>query len=389
MRLQWIAWRLILEIMRDRRTLAMFFLVPVVVMTLIYYALQGDEKANLALVTRGVARLWEYPLRSALQQEEHLRLVDLDLADEEAGFETVQAAIDKALSEGKVQGVLYLDAQLLEQRFAGERGQLNLYLEGSRPTATADILSGVAAAMDDLAEQLPVVVDPSCSAPCADSVNNKALEIKRHYRYGNEDYRMVDYFLPSFPPLLVFFFTFIITIITFQRERVRGTLARLLIAPFSFAQVVLGYLLGFFGFFGLQSAIVLGYVLLLMHIPLTGWQVVELELLTLLLMSVALVMGLFASFLAKNEFQAIQFIPLVILPQIFLSDMIWRIETFPVVFRYIAYSMPLTYANKVARDLVLKGIPLWADWPELLALLGFLLLFLFGMLLFVRQRRAF
>jgi len=100
-------------------------------------------------------------------------------------------------------------------------------------------------------------------------------------------------------------------------------------------------------------------------------------------------MGLFASFLAKNEFQAIQFIPLVILPQIFLSDMIWRIETFPVVFRYIAYSMPLTYANKVARDLVLKGIPLWADWPELLALLGFLLLFLFGMLLFVRQRRAF
>ncbi|MDT8448357.1 MAG: ABC transporter permease [bacterium] len=388
MKLQWIAWRLVLEIRRDRRTLAMFFLVPLVVMTLIYYALQGDEQADLAVVTRGVARLWDYPIRSTLGQEDNLRLVDLDLDDQENDPLVIEAAIRAALVQGKVQGVLYLNTSLLEERFSGGRGQLHLYLEGSRPTASADILSGIASAMDDLAEQLPVVVDETCSAECAASVNSKALELKKHFLYGNEDYRTIDYFLPAFPPLLVFFFTFIITIITFQRERARGTLARLLIAPFSFAQVVWGYVLGFFVFFSVQSAIVLAYVLVLLEIPVTLSQVVQLGLLTLLLMTVALMMGLFASFLAKNEFQAIQFIPLAILPQIFLSDMIWRIETFPVVFRWIAYSFPLTYANWAARDLILKGIPLWQEGPELAALIGFMLLFLFGMMLFVKQRRA-
>ncbi|OGG96526.1 MAG: hypothetical protein A2527_01140 [Candidatus Lambdaproteobacteria bacterium RIFOXYD2_FULL_50_16] len=388
MKLQWIAWRLILEIRRDRRTLAMFFLVPLVVMTLIYYALQGDEKASLGLVTRGVARLWDYPISAVLAESEDLELVELSLPDEEADPVKIEAFIKDALAKGEVQGVLLMDARLLEERFGGERGDLHLYLEGSRPTATAAILSGVASAMDDLAEQLPIVVDNTCSAQCAESINNKALNLNKHYLYGDEDYRSIDYFLPAFPPLLVFFFTFIITIITFQRERARGTLARLIIAPFSFFQVILGYGLGFFAFFTLQSAIVLGYVLLLLRIPLTGWQITQLGFLTLLLMLVAMVMGLFCSFLAKNEFQAIQFIPLVILPQIFLSDMIWRVETFPVFFRLLAFSFPLTYANRAARGLVLKGEALWINWPDLLALVGFLGLFLLGMLLFVRSRQA-
>jgi len=388
MKLQWIAWRLILEIKRDHRTLAMFFLVPLVVMTLIYYALQGDERVQLGLVTRGVARLWDLPLTQVLAEEDNLEMVDLGIPDEETDRAVIEQAIQQALSQGVAQGVLYMDAQMLEERFAGERGRLHLYLEGSRPTATAEILSGIANAMDDLAEELPVVVDETCSAACAESVNTKALDIEKHFLYGHEDYRAIDYFLPAFPPLLVFFFTFIITIITFQRERARGTLARLLIAPFSFSQVVLGYGLGFFAFFALQSTIVLGYVLLLLRIPLSNLQIVELELLTLLLMSVAMIMGLFCSFLAKNEFQAIQFIPLVILPQIFLSDMIWRIETFPAFFRWLAYTMPLTYANGAARNLVLKGLPLLASWPDLLALLAFALAFLIGMMLFVQQRRA-
>ena len=68
--------------------------------------------------------------------------------------------------------------------------------------------------------------------------------------------------------------------------------------------------------------------------------------------------------------------------------MIWRVETFPVFFRLLAFSFPLTYANRAARGLVLKGEALWINWPDLLALVGFLGLFLLGMLLFVRSRQA-
>jgi len=57
---QWIALRIIREIVRDRRTLAFFFLVPVVVMSLIYYALLEDEQARLGILSRGAMRKFEY-----------------------------------------------------------------------------------------------------------------------------------------------------------------------------------------------------------------------------------------------------------------------------------------------------------------------------------------
>ncbi|HEA25510.1 MAG TPA: ABC transporter permease, partial [Ectothiorhodospiraceae bacterium] len=82
---------------------------------------------------------------------------------------------------------------------------------------------------------------------------------------------------------------------------------------------------------------------------------------------------LLASFYAKNEFQAVQFIPLVILPQIFLSDMIWDINNFPLFFRILSYPLPLTHANGIMRDVLLKDMSLWQSWPALLILTAYIL----------------
>ena len=107
--------------------------------------------------------------------------------------------------------------------------------------------------------------------------------------------------------------------------------------------------------------------------------------LTLLMLLLALLLGLLASFVAHNEFQAVQFIPLVILPQIFLSDMIWDINRFPLGIRWVSYILPLTYANAAMRDVLLKDAALWQVWPQLLALAGFFVLLL-GLLVFVATR---
>ena len=368
MTVRWIAWRVILEILRDRRTVAFFVLVPIIVMTLIYYAIGEEEQARLGIVTRGAARLFEYNLVLAIEEEENVEIVSLDIPDEETDPENLRRLIQQSLLGGEADGILYMDERLLVDRFDGKRGTLWIYLEGSRPTLSATVLSAISSAMDDLASSLPVVIDATCSAECANSVNNKPMELERVYQFGSEDLRMIDFFLPVLPPFFVFFFTFIISTISFQRERVRGTLERLLVAPVHFHQIVLGYIGGFFIFSTVQSLIVVSFLIALIGFPLHGLQLVGLAVLVVSLMIIALLMGLLASFLAHNEFQAIQFIPMVILPQVFLSDIIWDIRSFPVLFQWISSLLPLTHVNIAMRNVVLKNQPLLDSWPQLLAL---------------------
>ena len=384
----WIAVRLVREITRDRRTLAFFFLVPVVVMTLVYLAVAKDEVAKIGVVTRGTARLFEADLVNAIETQDNIEVVPLDIPDEETGEAKLERAILEHLHAGKVDGVIYMGERLLVERFDGKPGTLHVYVEGSRPTITALVLGAIGDAMDDLAAALPVVIDADCSAHCASSVNNKPMELKKHYLHGSEDYRAIDFFLPVFPPFFVFFFTFIVAVVQFQRERARGTLERLMVAPVSFTEVVLGYVTGFLVFATLQAAIVVSYILVLLSFPVSLAEIGSIAVVTFLMMLISLLLGLSLSFLAQNEFQAIQFIPLVLLPQIFLSDMIWDIRAFPPFIRWVSYAIPLTYANNAMRGTLIRKDALWMAWPSLLALTGFIALILLVLVAISRHPRG-
>ncbi|MDH4183904.1 MAG: ABC transporter permease [Nitrospinota bacterium] len=372
MRSIWVAARVIREISRDRRTLAFFFLAPIIIMTLVYYAIKDDQIAKIGVVTRGAARFFEMEFLNTLENDKDVRIVNLSISDEETDPQTLNRMIRKELAAGRVDGVLYMSEQMLNERFAGNEGTLHLYVEGSKPIVTSAVFGAIADAMDELAASLPVVIDSSCSSLCAESVNNKPMELKKHYLYGDDDYRTVDFFLPVLPAFFVFFFTFILSTITFQRERLRGTLERLLVAPVGFYQVIAGYVMGFFIFASLQSIIVVVYILKLIQFQFTWRQTMAFAVVILLTMLVALNLGLLASFLAHNEFQALQFIPLVILPQIFLADIIWDINGFPMFFQIISKLFPLTHANAAARDIMIRGNPLSNSWMELLILAGFI-----------------
>jgi len=385
MKMRWIALRVIQEIVRDRRTLAFFFLVPSVVMSLLYYALIEDEIARIGIVARGNMRLFELDLISTLEEEDYIEVVPLDIPDEEIDRDILVKQIKEHLVQKKAEGILYLGEQLLIDRFDGKPGTLDLYVEGSRPTLTATVLNAVASSLDDLAAAMPVVIDESCSALCANSVNSQPLDLEKHYLYGSEDYRVIDFFLPVLSPFFIFFFTFIISTITFQRERVRGTLERLLIAPVSFAQIVLGYVGGFFIFSTAQAVIILTFIISLLGFAISWSQLLSIVGVTIIMLLISLILGLLASFLAANEFQAIQFIPLVILPQVFLSDLIWNIESFPSVFQWISLLLPLTHANAAMRNVLLKNQSLWQSWPQLAGLSVFFAVFLL-LLVFAARR---
>jgi ABC-2 type transport system permease protein len=150
--------------------------------------------------------------------------------------------------------------------------------------------------------------------------------------------------------------------VAFLRERSQGTMERLLATPATRPEIILGYLGGLGLFALIQVAVILSFTIWVLKIHYLG----SLALLFLVVALLALVgvgLGILASTFARNEFQVLQFIPIAIIPQGLLCGLIWPVEEMPAYLRPLAYAMPLTYANRALRDIMLKGEGLAVIWP--------------------------
>ena len=98
-------------------------------------------------------------------------------------------------------------------------------------------------------------------------------------------------------------------------------------------------------------------------------------------------MGIFASAFARNELQAVQFVPLLLVPQVLLGGLFFPVATLPVVLKQIAYVMPLTYAGFALKGVMLKGFGLADVWPDLVFIGGFAVLMVFLAALSLRGER--
>ena len=164
----------------------------------------------------------------------------------------------------------------------------------------------------------------------------------------------LDYIAPALLGTFTLFFVFLLTGISFLRERSQGTMERLMASPVSRIDIVLGYILGFSLFAVAQSLIILLFTIFVLQVQYQGalWQIfVFLIIITVM----ALNLGLFASTFARTEFQVVQFIPLVIVPQVLLGGIFWPVEQMPTYLEYIAKVLPLTYAVDGLKGIMLQG----------------------------------
>ena len=159
---------------------------------------------------------------------------------------------------------------------------------------------------------------------------------------------------PGILATLILFFGFLITGISFLRERTQGTLERLMVAPVSRMDIVAGYLLGLLLFALLQTLIMFFYMVYVLNVTYHG-QLWEILIFQILMGIVAVSMGTFFSAFARNEFQMMQFIPLLIVPQIFLSGLFIPVNQLPVVLNWISKFLPLTYGVEGIKALMQAG----------------------------------
>ena len=175
---------------------------------------------------------------------------------------------------------------------------------------------------------------------------------------------------PGLIGVFALFFVFLLTGVSFLRERSQGTLERLLTTPVGRADILAGYLLGFLLFAGIQSLVILLYTIFALRIEYEGslWQIFVLLFVVTI---VAVNLGIFISTFARNEFQVVQFIPIMLLPQIFLSGAVLPSEQLPGYFQAIGKVLPLTYAVDGLKALMLEGETLGGIAQELAVLGGF------------------
>ncbi len=181
---------------------------------------------------------------------------------------------------------------------------------------------------------------------------------------------VLDYIAPALLATLALFFSFLLTGISFLRERSQGTMERLMASPVSRLDIVVGYLFGFFIFALTQTLIILLFTIYVLDVHYYGdlWQIFVFQ---VVIIAGAVNLGIFISTFARNEFQMVQFIPLIIIPQIFLCGVIWPVEQMPDYLQWLSVILPLTYAVDGLRDIMLAGRSLLDVGLELAVLIGF------------------
>lgn len=348
--------RLVTQIRRDHRSVGLLLVVPMVIMGLLGYLLRierGPLQVALVVEDSGVTlptgQLLSVAntLSSAMGDSEDIELIETDLERAE-----------RELRDGELDLVLVVPENFSQNLMQGGSARLELIVEGSNPSQSQALPAQIGAAIGRELGNLR----PSGSIP--------EIGIDTRYLYAGPEYEFLDSFAPVYIAFFTFFFVFMLTGVSFLRERTQGTMERLLATPIRRGEIALGYMMGFGIFALLQSSVFLFFTILVLKIRYVG----DLALVFLLLGLVAVGavnLGIFLSTYARTELQVVQFIPIVVVPQALLSGLLVSVEELPPALKVLAHGMPLTYANRAMTDVMIRGFGFSQVAGDLAVLLAF------------------
>ncbi|WP_026562951.1 ABC transporter permease [Bacillus sp. J37] len=333
--------RIFQQMLRDKRTLALLFIAPLLILTLMYLVFNGENLDP----TLGVENASD-PL---IEQFEEANI----LVEE---FEKT-SNIEEVIAEQDLDGYLKV-----------EDDEWKLTLLNSDPNLAQGLQMKIKQITNkQLLSQLMMKSNLKLEMPLEDP-----LEIE--YVYGDSDTEFFDVLSPILIGFFVFFFVFLISGIGLLKERTTGTLERLMATPIRRGEIITAYLIGFGVFAIVQTVVIVFYSINVLDMVLVGsiWNVI---LINLLLALVALSLGILLSSFASSEFQMVQFIPVAVVPQIFFSGIL-PLEGMSNWLQAIAKIMPLYYAADALKGVMYKGLGFAGIRGDLYALAVFAIIFI-------------
>lgn len=343
MRIRALIIRILRQFIHDKRTMALMIAAPLLILSLMYLVFNGDTYQ---------------PRLGAVEVPEALA-VSLSGKDAAVTRYTTTEEADMALKDRDIDAYVTL-----------ENGAPYIKLEGSDPSKNHSVMLLL---QQTLQEQTAVQVSAEAAAPVFD------------YLYGTPDMASFDSFGPVLIGVFTFFFVFLVSGISFLKERTSGTLERLMATPLRRWEIVAGYTIGFGIFTMIQAVMIAWYCIQVLGMMMMGsfWYILVI---ILLLSMTALSFGTFLSAFANTEFQMMQFIPLVIVPQVFFSGL-FDLDSMSSWLRWLSHLMPLKYGADAMRNIMIRGQGWSAIALDVYVLLGLSLFFMAANVLALRKHR--
>ena len=369
MRTRALTKRILSQLRHDRRTMALVLFAPLLVLSLLYFVLSGTGATYNVVIGEAPDSVVQY-LED--QDDLSLRLIDVNgkkwrdgKSDAASYSDSVKEAV---IDQEAVCGVIVSD----------DLKDIHLLIDATNSGDAAKVSSAVMKAIqDEIAVQRE---DALADLPF--KVDMDEPDIERTYIYGKEDSNVFDSYGAALIGFIVFFFVFLIAGINFLTERTSGTLEKLLSTPIRRHEIVFGYVAGFSVLALIQTVLVTLFVIYVLDIEVAGsiWYVLLFNMLTAVC---ALSMGILISSLANSEFQMVQFIPIVVIPQVFLCGIFSLSRGWDIA----GHFMPLYYTADGLQKVILRGAGFGDIWQDLVILLGFSLLFLLMTIRYMRRLR--
>ncbi len=378
--------RALLQFRHDRRTFAFVLVMPLLMILIFGYTFGGDVK-GIAIEVVDYDTGIQAGTSAFIPNDLFFAQNIIDRFDTDAFFihmNTNNSNARQIVHEGKAWAAIIFPANFTENFLTTIMAQdmslspkIEIYIDASNPTIAAAVIKEVTQSVQITLKELSTSLNIS-------QVEMPVL-IDQIYAYGGGDTRFIDYFAPGVICFAIMMVTTMITIILFVNERRNGTLQRLLVSPARESEIVIGYALAFAVIGIIQSIVVLIAAILLFDISIVGN--IFLALIVLLLLAFGHQgLGILLSAGARNELQAVQFIPLVLFPSILLAGLFWPIESIPSYLQPLSYIIPLRYGIDAERSIMLRGWGIGEIWVDIVVLVFFALLTLSASVLLLKKK---
>jgi ABC-2 type transport system permease protein len=339
-----------IQIWRDRRTLAIVLVMPILQLLLFGYAINTEVKHMRLVVNDRASDAESRALVDAFVVTAYFDLVGYLDSDQQ-----VRAAVDS----GQAKVGLLIPRDYSANLRGGRQAQVQVLIDGSDPN-TAQTALFVSSAIGQV-RAASQTMDTLGRLAGLRSIQ-ASIEMRPVVLY-NPNMESVNFMVPGLIGLILQFQTTILTAFAIVRERERGTLEQLIVTPIRAWELMLGKLLPFAGIAMAIVLVILSVAVFWFKVELAG-SLCLLLVLTFVFLLGTLGMGMLVSTISRTQAQAMQMSMFIFLPSVLLSGFIFPIESMPDFIKPLSYFVPLTYFLRVIRGIILKGIGmefLWGD----------------------------
>ena len=346
------------QIRRDKRTIAIIILMPIMELLLFGYAASTSVDHIPTVILNNDIGIESRELMDNLTNSQYFDL----------NYNAVNMAeVQKCVDEGYAKAGFVIPPEYSDDIKNGKTGKIQLIVDGTDPTTAQTILSSANGVIQSMSVQ---IIQETLGTPMP-----QPLELRSRVWY-NPDMSSIRFNIPGLIGVILQTVTLMLTSFSIVRERERGTMEQLIVTPITNMELMIGKIIPYviIGFVDIVLALALS--VFWFRVPIAG-SIPLLLLFSIVFLFGALGVGLLISIISKSQLQAMQLSMFMIMPNLLLSGYMFPRAAMPDLIRGISNFLPLTYFINVLRGIILKGNTFSQLYQEFFILLGFGVLFLF------------